>query len=214
MDRFVRSRRAVLRFLLASSICGVAASRARSQEPLKSTGSRDLVVYYSYSRQTERVAKRLAKTLGADLCAVETLEKYPNEPKATSERAQEERRLDRLPQIAGDRPDPRDYDRIFVGGPTWNGVVSAPLVRYLRETDFSGKTVVSFWTAENSDGVRYRRDFAEQILANPRRKPAFLVDDDFGFNAVPSATDAEIDAKVAEILRRLDGRPAAPAAAR
>ena len=147
--------------------------------------------------------------MGADLYAVETLESYPSEPKATAERAQEERRLDRLPKIADKRPNLSAYDRVFIGGPTWSGVVSAPLVRYLRETDFRGKTVVSFWTAENSDGVQYRRDFAEQLAA-PERKPALLVDENIGFNAVKETTDAELDAKIAEFLPKLSPVPASP----
>jgi len=206
------SRRAVLRSLLATPIFACVPFAALADEPSKPsrpTKSRDLVVYYTYSRQTERVAKRLAKTLGADLYAVETLESYPSEPKATAERAQEERRLDRLPKIADKRPNLSVYDRVFIGGPTWSGVVSAPLVRYLRETDFRGKTVVSFWTAENSDGVQYRRDFAEQLAA-PERKPALHVDENFGFNAVKEATDAELDAKIAEFLPKLSTVPASP----
>ena len=86
-----------------------------------------LVVYYSWSENTKRVAERLGQTVGADIYEIRTVKAYPTDGYETSDISQEERRTGNLPEIVNDLPDLQGYDTIIIGGPIWNAYVSTPL---------------------------------------------------------------------------------------
>lgn len=87
-----------------------------------------LVVYYSRSGTTKRVAGYLAEALGADLELIE-------EPRSRAGvggylRSAFEAVGKRLPSIQT-RRDPRDYGLVVVGTPVWFGTMSSPVRAYL-----------------------------------------------------------------------------------
>lgn len=92
--------------------------------------SRVLVVYFSRSGSTARVASQLAKALGADLDAIE-------EPRSRAGaggyvRSAFEALAKGLPTIQT-RRDPRDYDLVVLGTPVWGGTMASPVRSYLHE---------------------------------------------------------------------------------
>lgn len=48
------------------------------------------------------------------------------------------------PELAGELPDPKAYDIVFVGAPVWWYTMATPLFSYLKQTDFGGRIVVPF----------------------------------------------------------------------
>lgn len=158
---------------------------------------RALIVYYSYSGNTRRVAERMAEVLGADRYEIKTVKAYPEDEYETAAVASEERRSGNLPQITEDFPDISQYEYIWIGGPVWNGEIAAPLAKYLACTDLRGKTVIPFWTNKGSGEQAYLRDF-QQFVRDAE------VTEGFGISFHRELTDAEIDdmitAHTAEIL--------------
>lgn len=125
----------------------------------RQTNAKSLVVFYSYSGFTRRVADRLALILEADIYEIRTVKAYPNDNFETALVSQVERRTDNLPEITDDRPDLSGYSRIFIGGPIWNANTATPLASYLALTDLTGKIVAPFWT-DHGSGIRgYVADF-------------------------------------------------------
>lgn len=96
------------------------------------SGSRSLVVFYTFSQNTASVAKRVAALTGADLYEVRTVKPYPNDPYETADISIEERRSGHLPEIVDDLPDLSAYEQIFIGGPIWNAYLATPLEKYLE----------------------------------------------------------------------------------
>lgn len=133
------------------------------QSILKGDEGKVLVVYYSWSENTKRIALRLAHSIGADSCEIRTVNAYPTDGYETSDISEEERRTGKLPEIKDDLPVLEEYDTIIVGGPIWNAHISTPLARYLELTDFSGKTVIPFSTSMGSGQDSYLKDFKESV---------------------------------------------------
>ena len=163
---------------------------------------RPLVVYYSFSRNTEAVAKRIAARTDADLYEVRTKKAYPDNPYATSAISVGERATGKLPELIGDFPDLARYDIIFVGSPIWNANMATPMDNYLKQTDFTGKTVVPFSTSMGSGQSGFLNDFREN-LKNAAVVGEYL-DIEFPGNGRPEAfSEEELDAMLKDWLLRV-----------
>ena len=79
---------------------------------------KDLIVYLSRSHNTEAVAKIIQSETGGDLVAIELQTPYPADYRATVEQVQRENERGYLPPLKT-RIRPAQYDRIFIGFPTW-----------------------------------------------------------------------------------------------
>lgn len=154
--------------------------------------SKTLVVYYSLSGNTQRIAERLAENLNADIYQVRTVRAYPDDYHETADVSRKERDSGNLPEIVNDFPDLSEYDTIYIGGPIWNGYMPTPLEKYLESVSFRGKTVIPFSTSMGSGQRGYLNDFENRV-----QEPAKIgeyIDILFPGNARPQAfTNSEID---------------------
>ena len=122
----------------------------------ESTGGKTLVVYYSASGNTERVANVIAKTLGADLFELEPVEPYSNDDlnwtnddsRVTREHENEDERDVELVSATVDNWS--EYDTVFIGYPIWWGIAAWPVDEFIETNDFTGKTVIPFATSASS----------------------------------------------------------------
>lgn len=106
---------------------------------------KDLIVYLSRSHNTEAVAKIIQSETGGDLVAIELQTPYPADYRATVEQVQRENERSYLPPLKT-RISPAQYDRIFIGFPTWGMRLPPPVKSLLAAHDFGGKTVIPFNT--------------------------------------------------------------------
>lgn len=126
---------------LVVSSCNGQGNKQKGDENMKT-----LVVYYSQSGNTEKIAKRVAQVTGADLELLETVTPYTGDYQKIVADAQEEVERDYQRPIKPLKHNVQDYDRIVVGTPTWWYKMSSPVLTFLSTTDFHGKTVVPFMT--------------------------------------------------------------------
>ncbi len=101
-----------------------------------------LIVYYSLTEKTKRVADTLQRMTGADTFRLETAVPYDE---AAIDRVQEDQAAGRFPALKV-LPDLSGYDRILVGTPVWWYTLSSPVVSFLRQADFAGKQAAVFAT--------------------------------------------------------------------
>ncbi len=115
-----------------------------------------LVVYYSASGNTERVAKDIAEAAGADLFEIVPTEVYTSEDlnwtnsDSRVSREHDDESLRDVPLTTTEVPDWDSYDTVFIGYPIWWGIAAWPVDTFVKNNDFTGKTVIPFATSSSS----------------------------------------------------------------
>ena len=115
-----------------------------------------LVVYYSASGTTKRVATAIADATGADLYEITPVEPYTSDDlnwTNSSSRVSREHDDESLRDIALTEITPADwdsYDTVLIGYPIWWGIAAWPVDNFVKGNDFTGKTVIPFCTSSSS----------------------------------------------------------------
>ena len=114
------------------------------------TGSKSLVVYFSWSGNTENVAKSVQSQTDSDIFEIVPATPYSDDYDTVVDLAQAEQSEDARPAIADSIENIADYDVIYVGYPNWWGDMPMILYTFFDSYDFSGKTVAPFCTSGGS----------------------------------------------------------------
>ncbi len=113
-----------------------------------------LVVYFSASHVTEKVAIQLAQALQADLEEIVPLSRYTEEDldwrNYQSRSSIEMQDEDARPPVVFPTFDAEEYDFIFVGFPIWWGVEPRAVDSYLDNFDLTDKKIIPFATSGSS----------------------------------------------------------------
>ena len=116
-----------------------------------------LVVYFSATGNTERVANYIAEATDGDLFELVPAESYTDDDlnwtdsgsRVSVEHENEE--LQNSVELVSATPENwENYDTIFVGYPIWWGIAAWPVNGFITANDFTGKTVVPFCTSSSS----------------------------------------------------------------
>ena len=105
-----------------------------------------LILYYSQTGVTKKVAEELQKQLGADIEAIEATKPYDGTFEETIGRCLEEKKKGELPHIRPIKSDLKKYDTIFLGYPIWFGTYATPMITLVKTFKFAGKQIVPFCT--------------------------------------------------------------------
>ncbi len=130
---------------------------AESEPETQPETGKTLVVYYSASGNTARVAKDIAEAAGADLFEIVPTEVYTSEdlnwtnPDSRVSREHDDESLRDVPLTTTEVPDWDSYDTVFIGYPIWWGIAAWPVDTFVKNNDFTGKTVIPFATSSSSD---------------------------------------------------------------
>ena len=129
---------------------------AESEPETQPETGKTLVVYYSASGNTERVAKDIAEAAGADLFEIVPTEVYTSDdldwtnPDSRVSREHDDESLQDVPLTTTEVPDWDSYDTVFIGYPIWWGIAAWPVDTFVKNNDFTGKTVIPFATSSSS----------------------------------------------------------------
>ena len=129
---------------------------AESEPETQPETSKTLVVYYSASGNTERVAKDIAEAAGADLFEIVPTEVYTSDdldwtnPDSRVSREHDDESLRDVPLTTTEVPDWDSYDTVFIGYPIWWGIAAWPVDTFVKNNDFTGKTAIPFATSSSS----------------------------------------------------------------
>lgn len=128
------------------------ASLAVSEENLAEPeeDAKSLVVYFSWSGNTENVAKAIQAQTDSDIFEIVPSEPYSDDYNTVLDISQEEQQQDARPAISESIDNIADYDVIYVGYPNWWGDMPMILYTFFDDYDLSGKTVAPFCTSGGS----------------------------------------------------------------
>lgn len=110
---------------------------------------RTLVVYFSESGNTRRLANRIQALTRADIFEIQLVNPYPDNYSALLDRAQEEQRTQARPTLRGNVENMEQYDTIILGYPNWWACIPMPVATFLESYNFSGKTIIPFCSHGN-----------------------------------------------------------------
>lgn len=129
---------------------------AESEPETQPETGKTMVVYYSASGNTERVAKDIAEAAGADLFEIVPTEVYTSDdldwtnPDSRVSREHDDESLRDVPLTTTEVPDWDSYDTVFIGYPIWWGIAAWPVDTFVKNNDFTGKTAIPFATSSSS----------------------------------------------------------------
>ncbi len=115
-------------------------------ESLDKKGSKTLILYYSQTGVTKKVAEELQKQLGADIEAIQAIKPYDGNFEETIGRCLEEKKKGELPHIRPIKSDLKKYDTIFLGYPIWFGTYATPVITFVNTFKLAEKQIVPFCT--------------------------------------------------------------------
>ena len=144
---------------LCITACGQGASSGTASSSAASSdeANKTLVVYYSATGNTAKVAEVIVNENDMDVFAIMPEQPYSTEDLAWTDensRVSKEHADPALQDVAllQDTPDNWDsYETVIIGYPIWWGQAAYPVASFVKANDFTGKTVIPFCTSASSD---------------------------------------------------------------
>lgn len=124
------------------------------EKELITSENKVLVVYFSATGTTRKLAVNIADILSADTYEIVPEIPYTEEDLAyyTNRRADKEQEDNTSrPNIAENLISIDEYDTILLGYPIWHGQAPRIISTFLETYDFSNKTIIPFCTSHSSD---------------------------------------------------------------
>lgn len=139
-----------------------------------SKGDNMLILYFSHSGNTRKVAEQIHGRIGGDIIELKTVTPYPRDYDAVVDQAQQEQQNNARPQIATEIPNLEKYDTIFIGFPNWWGTIPMPFFTMLEKYDVGNRTIIPFCTHEGSRFGRSEQDL-KQLCPHARMLEGFEI---------------------------------------
>ena len=143
--------------IFAVTACGSAGDRTEESSssgqnaPERTAAeAKGLVVYFSWSGNTENVANSIKDQTGSDIFEIVPQTSYSDDYDTVVDLAREEQRTDARPEISGSIDNIAQYDVIYVGYPNWWGDMPMILYTFFDTYDLSSKTIALFCTSGGS----------------------------------------------------------------
>ena len=119
-----------------------------------------LVAYFSWSGNTKVIAEKIHTQVGGDIFRIEPVTPYPDDYQTTAYGiAKEQKEKNIHPPIKN--TDVSSYDIIFVGTPAWWYTMAPPVMTFLEQNNFEGKTIITFVTHGGGGSYTIDKDMAK-----------------------------------------------------
>ena len=136
-----------------------------------------LIVSYSYSGHTHRIAQALCTMTGADWCEIYPWQPYPMAFPELLEQVRRELQTGYHPRLLSGAVSAGGFSMIFVGSPNWCGRVAPPLTSWLSGNDLKGKSIFPFYSHCGGVSCDFRREIARLCPNAKVREPLGVLED-------------------------------------
>nr|WP_325259729.1 flavodoxin [uncultured Oscillibacter sp.] len=107
---------------------------------------KSLVLFYSWSGNTRRIARIIAEKTGADLRELRPQTDYPKNYDEVLSQARDEIQRKQYPPLRPMDLDWSAYEAVYLGTPNWWSTTAPPVTAFLREMMPTDKTIIPFCT--------------------------------------------------------------------
>lgn len=132
--------------------------------------AKTLVLYYSATNTTKRVAEQIAQKLNADLREIHPAQPYSsadlNQNDPQSRTSIEQHQHDTRVAIKDDLPDISGYENIVVGHPIWWGIPPRMITTVIDHLNLNGKKLALFATSGGSSYQRSQSNIERALREN------------------------------------------------
>ena len=131
-------------------------STETKEETAMDKNTKTLVVYFSAQNHTRNVAAKIAANINADIFEIEPVETYTEEDlswTSSDSRVSREHNdvsLQNVTLKSVSVPNWDEYETVFLGYPIWWGGSAWPVDSFVKQIDFSNKTIIPFCTSHSS----------------------------------------------------------------
>ena len=122
---------------------------------------RYLVAYFSWSGNTRKIASQIHQLVGGDMFEIQPANKYPDNYNDVLAIAKQEIRSGAKPELKDKLNSLDKFDSVFIGYPNWWNTFPAPVLTFLSENDFTGRTIIPFCTHGGGGSGRSFSDIAK-----------------------------------------------------
>ena len=140
-----------------------------------------LIVYYSYSGITRRLAEDIALITDGNLRELKPQKPYSFSYNTAVKEARAEIEKGYCPPLLKGAEPIEDTDVIFVGSPNWLKTFAPPVLSFLRSVDLSGKTIIPFCTHGGGGFGRMIEDYKRECK-NSIIKDGIALRGDYSFD--------------------------------
>lgn len=124
------------------------------------TDKKIFVAYFSWSGNTKAIAEKIHAQTGGDIFRIEPVTPYPEDYNETAYGiAKEQKDKNIHPPIKN--TDVAPYDVVFVGTPAWWYTMAPPVMTFLEQNNFEGKTIIPFITHGGGGSYTIDKDMAK-----------------------------------------------------
>ncbi|GKU32265.1 flavodoxin [Clostridium folliculivorans] len=124
--------------------------------------SKTLIVYYSLFQNTKKLALEISEQTGGTVIELIPEKKYSFDYNTAAKEVRSEISRGYCPKLISGNESIEDYETIFIGSPNWFKTVAPPVMSFLRQHDFSGKTVIPFCTHGGGGFGQIEKDIANE----------------------------------------------------
>ena len=147
-----------------------------------------LVVYYSYSGITRRLAEDIALIADGDLRELKPQKPYSFSYNTAVKEAREEIEKGYCPPLIQGTETIENAEVVFIGSPNWLKTFAPPVLSFLRTADLSGKTIIPFCTHGGGGFGRMIEDYKKECK-NSIIRDGIALKGDYSFDELKTWLD-------------------------
>ena len=150
-----------------------------------------LIVYYSYSGITRRLAEDIALITDGDLRELKPQKPYSFSYNTAVKEVREEMEKGYCPTLIQGLEDIENVEVIFIGSPNWLKTFAPPVLSFLRKVDLSGKTIIPFCTHGGGGFGRMIEDYKKECK-HSIIKDGIALKGDYSFDELKAWLDSNL----------------------
>ena len=152
---------------------------------------RPLVVYYSYSGITRRLAEDIALITDGELRELKLQKPYSFSYNTAVKEVREEIEKGYCPHLTEGAEAIENAEVIFIGSPNWLKTFAPPVLSFLRTVDLSEKTIIPFCTHGGGGFGRMIEDYKKEC-GNSTIKDGIALKGDYSFDQLKLWLDSNL----------------------
>ena len=147
----MKKKTIIISLFLVAILCFAGCNKKENKSPKTSNDS--VVLYFSATGNTEKIAKKIAKASESDIIEIIPKEEYKDEDLDYNSdcRANREQNDSKARPEIKNEIDINKFDTIYLGYPIWWGTNPKIILTLIDTYDLTGKTIIPFCTSGSSD---------------------------------------------------------------